>query len=88
MTRNATTMATTFGSIDFLHFFVNTVANMAANYIYIYICMKYKKSLWKDENSYGDGTWYMDSTLEELNNYACICLISICIINQGPNWKS
>ena len=24
------------------------------------------KSLWKDEMSYGNGTWHMDSTLEEL----------------------
>ena len=39
------------------------------------------KSLWKKEVSYGGGTRYMDSTLEELRNYACIWLISICMIN-------
>ena len=39
------------------------------------------KSLWKDEKSYGGGTWYVDSTLKELKNYACVWLISICIIN-------
>ena len=25
-----------------------------------------------EEMSYGGGTWYMDSTLEELKNYACV----------------
>ena len=30
------------------------------------------------------GAWYMDSTLEELKNYACVWLISICIINYDP----
>ena len=45
------------------------------------------KSLWKDEMSYGhDGsdTWYMGRTYElneELKNYACVWLVSICIIN-------
>ena len=39
------------------------------------------KSLWKDEKSYGDETWYMGRTYEELKNYACVWLISICIIN-------
>ena len=43
------------------------------------------KSLGKDEMSYDYGTWNMDSTLEELKNYACIWLNSICIINQGLN---
>ena len=34
-------------------------------------------SLWKEEMCYDGGTWYMGSTLEELKNYACVCLISI-----------
>ena len=40
------------------------------------------ESLWKDEMSYGSDTWYMGRIYyEELKNYACIWLISICIIN-------
>ena len=39
------------------------------------------KSLWRDEMSYGGETWYMGRIYEELKNYACIWLISICIIN-------
>ena len=39
------------------------------------------KSLWKEEMSYGDNTWYMGRIFEELKKYACIWLISICIIN-------
>ena len=45
------------------------------------------KSLWRDEMSYGGDTWYMGRIYEELKNYACVIiwLISICIINKGPN---
>ena len=39
------------------------------------------KSLWNDEISYGSDTWYMGRTKGELKNYACVWLISICIIN-------
>ena len=39
------------------------------------------KSLWRDEMSYGSNTWYMGTIYEELKDYACIWLISICIIN-------
>ena len=39
------------------------------------------KSLWRDEMSYGSDIWYMGRIHEELKNYACIWLISICIIN-------
>ena len=39
------------------------------------------KSLWKEEMSYGGETWYMGRIYEEVKNYACIWLISICIIN-------
>ena len=45
------------------------------------------KSLWKDEISYDDGTWYMDGTLEKLKKHAFIWLMSICMINEGPNLK-
>ena len=40
------------------------------------------KSLWRDEMSYGSDTWYTDMgrIYEELKNYACFWLISICII--------
>ena len=38
------------------------------------------KSLWKEGMSYGVDTWYMDRMCEELKNYACVWLISICII--------
>ena len=31
--------------------------------------------------SYGGETWYMDRIYEELENYICIQLISICITN-------
>ena len=51
---------------------------------FAYVCIHEieNKSLWKEAMSYGGGsTWYMDSTLEEIKNYACIWLISICIIN-------
>ena len=53
----------------------------------IYVCIEWKnKSLWKDEMSYGGGTsWCMDNTLEELRNYVYVWLISICIIEEGPN---
>ena len=30
---------------------------------------------------YGDETWCMGRIYEELKNYACIWLISICLIN-------
>ena len=30
------------------------------------------KSLWKEEISCGDDTWYMGSIHEELKNYSCI----------------
>ena len=43
------------------------------------------KRLWKEEMSYGGGTWYMDSTHEEIKNYTCVWLISKCIINYGSN---
>ena len=39
------------------------------------------KSLCREEMSYGGDTRYMGSIYEELKNYACIWLISICIIN-------
>ena len=38
------------------------------------------KSLWKEEMSCGGDTWYMGRIYEELKNYACVWLISICII--------
>ena len=43
------------------------------------------KRLWKDEMSYGGDTWYMGRIYEELKNYACVWLISICITNYGLN---
>ena len=39
------------------------------------------KNLWRDEMCYGSDTWYRDRIYEELKNYACVWLISICIIN-------
>ena len=39
------------------------------------------KSLWRDEMSYDSVTWYMGRIYQELKNYACVWLISICIIN-------
>ena len=39
------------------------------------------KSLWKEEMSYGGDTRYMGRIFEELKNYACIWVISICMIN-------
>ena len=42
---------------------------------------KIENNLWKEEMSYGGETWYMDRIYEELKYYACIWLISICIIN-------
>ena len=52
--------------------------NMAANYI----CIKYKNKVfeWK-EMTYGSENWCMGRADEELKNYACVWLISICIIN-------
>ena len=50
---------------------------MAANYI----CITENKSLSKEEVSYGGETLYMGRIYEELKNYACVWLISICIIN-------
>ena len=38
-------------------------------------------SLLRVEMSYGSDTWYMGRIYEELKNYACVWLISICIIN-------
>ena len=35
----------------------------------------------RDEMSYGSDTWYMGRIYEELKKYACVWLISICIIN-------
>ena len=62
----------------FLHFCQSPVANMVANYI----CIKQKnESLQRDEMSYGSDTWYMGRIYEELKNYACVWLTSICIIN-------
>ena len=46
----------------FSSFFLNPVANMAANYIH----KIESTSLWKKEMSYSSGIWYADSTLEEL----------------------
>ena len=43
------------------------------------------KSLWKEEMSYGGDSWYMGRIYEELKKFACNWLISICIINLGPN---
>ena len=34
---------------------------------------------------YGGGTWYMDRTIEELKNYGCVWLISICIIRESSS---
>ena len=39
------------------------------------------KSIWIQEMSYGGDTWYMGRIFEDLENYTCIWLISICIIN-------
>ena len=40
------------------------------------------KNLWKEEMNYGGDTWYMEEYVcEELTNYSCVWLISICIIN-------
>ena len=41
----------------------------------------HSKSLWKEEMSYGGDTWYMGGTFEEQEVFACVWLISICIIN-------
>ena len=72
----STTLAITF---NFLHSCQNPVANMAANYI----CIKQKKSLWKEEMSYGGNAWYMGRIFEELKNYAFVWLICICIIRPS-----
>ena len=48
---------------------------------YLYMHKTENKSLQKDEMSYGGETWYMGRIYEELKNYACVWLISICIIN-------
>ena len=50
---------------------------MVANYMH----KTENKSLWKEEMSYGGDTWYMGRILEELKDFACVWLISICIIN-------
>ena len=39
------------------------------------------KSLWEEEMSYGVDNWYMGRIFEELKDYACVWLISICMIN-------
>ena len=39
------------------------------------------KSLWKDGMSYTGETWYRGRMYEEPKNYACVWLISNCIIN-------
>ena len=44
---------------------------MAANYMH----KMENKSLWKDEVSYGDDTWYMGRTFEELKYYVCVTLL-------------
>ena len=49
-----------------------------------YIGMRQKT---KVEMSYGSDTWYMGRIFEELKDYACIWLISICII-RPTNYKS
>ena len=49
---------------------------MAADHMH-----KIEKSLWKEEMSYGGDSWYMGRIFEELKNYACSWLISICIID-------
>ena len=61
-------------SFYFLYFCQSPVANMAANKIK-------NKSLWRDKMSYGSDTWYMGRIYDELKNYACVWLISNCIIN-------
>ena len=37
--------------------------------------------LWKEKMSFSGETWYMGRMYEEVKNYTCIWLISICIIN-------
>ena len=66
----------------FSSFFLNLVANMAAN---LNMHKIENKSLWKEEMSYGGDTWCRVRIFEELRNYVCVWLISICIINKGPN---
>ena len=39
------------------------------------------ESLRREEMSYGGDIWYIGRIFEELKNYTCILLISICIIN-------
>ena len=39
------------------------------------------KRLWKEEMSYNGDTWYTNRIYKELKKYACVWLISICIIN-------
>ena len=42
------------------------------------------KSLWNlEELSYGGETWYRGRIYEQLKNYSCVWLISICIINKA-----
>ena len=41
-----------------------------------------KKSLWRDEMSYGGEIWYMEPyNILRAKKYACVWLNSICIIN-------
>ena len=50
------------------------IGNSGNNFLFIFFTFSIymhkieNKSLWKDEKSYGGGTWYMDGTLEELKN--------------------
>ena len=69
------TLATSF--FLFASFFLNLVSNMVANYMH----KIENKSLWKEEMSYGGDTWCIRRIFEELQIYACVWLISICIIN-------
>ena len=73
----STTLATTFSLFSSFFFFPNPVSNMADYYMH----KIENKSLWKEEMNYGGDTWYLGRIFEELKNYACIWLISICIIN-------
>ena len=72
----STTLATTF----FL--FSSFLSKSSCQYGgQLYMYKTENKSLWRDEMSYGSDTWYMGRIYEELKNYACVWLISICIIN-------
>ena len=73
----STTLATTF----FFIFFIFVKVQLPTWRLIIYMHKTADKSLWKEDMSYGGDTWYMGRIYEELNNYTCVWLISICIIN-------